>query len=131
MANVQILKVGHAFFEGARGARGGAPSKDSICGVALVQGNLVTFGGRRGGELRYKTEKKINRTQVLANFDRKLVGNPFGKDIDAVYSELKTESERTVMVPGLTEMVGKGFYRAMAAGKLNTRATKAPTKTVE
>jgi hypothetical protein len=55
MAKIEILAVAHALIAGARGEAGGAPSKDSVVGVALVQGNLVTFGGRRGGVLRYFT----------------------------------------------------------------------------
>ena len=76
MKNVQILKVAHALIAGTRGEKGGAASKDSVFGVALVQGNVVTFGGRRGGVLRFKTEKKTNLDGALAKFAGKLTGNP-------------------------------------------------------
>lgn len=119
MTNVQILNVAHAFISGARGDAGGSPSKDSVFGLALIQGNLVSFSGRRGGVLRFKTYKKAEMTVQRARFEKKLTGNPFGKDVAATY-ELLTGVARDVMLPGFAETVGKGFYTAMANKKLNT-----------
>lgn len=123
MANVQIIFAAHAMISGARGTAGGAPSKDSIVGVALVQGNVVSFGGRRGGVLRYKTYLKANLAQVLAKFESKLTGNPFGKNVVGCYTKIE-ESAFDMLVPDLTNTVCRGFYKAMANKKLNTRSTK-------
>jgi hypothetical protein len=133
MANVQILGLAHAMFNGVRGEAGGAPSKDSIFGIALVQGNLISFGGRRGGTLRFKTYKKTERDAQTARFTKKLSGNPFGKNIDAHYTQV---NDAVVMA----ELVGADFeaklatayYKAMANKKLNTysRVPKAAKQAV-
>lgn len=128
MANVQILNVAHAFFLGARGEAGGAPSKDSIVGVALVQGNLVTFGGRRGGKLKFHTHKKANMEAVIARYTKKLSGNPFGNAIDAHYVAINNVVEMQVLLGAtFADSIGTGFYKAMANKQLNinTRLPKA------
>lgn len=114
-ANVQILKVGHALVQGARGDAGGAPSKDSVFGVALIQGNLVTFGGRRGGVLRFKTYRKTDISSVLAKFDGKTVKAQGG----FAYKDV-TNTDSLVTGDALAKM----FYKAMANRKLNTRSTQ-------
>lgn len=127
MANaqtVEILKVGHALVAGTRGDNGGAPSKDSIWGLARIQGNLVKFYGRRGGVLRYKTARKVDLELVLAQYESKLAGTD-GKGIQ--YKDL-TADEQAIVVPGLQDFVKKGFYTAMGKGKLNNRDTKKPAK---
>lgn len=124
MKNVQIIAVGHAFHSGARGDAGGAPSKDSVFGLALIQGNLVSFGGRRNGVLRFKTYKKAELNTQRERFEKKMAGSPFGKNVEAAY-ELLTGPARDVMLPGLEEKVGAGFYKAMANKKLNTYKGKA------
>jgi hypothetical protein len=122
MANVQILAVGRALVQGARGVRGGAPSKDSVWGVAMVDKNLVKFFGRTGGVLRYKTESSKNKDAAMAMFQDKLT-KPFktngGEPV--VYSDVTATFND--VIPGLAEIVGKGFYKATFDRKVNTRAT--------
>jgi hypothetical protein len=127
-AKVQILKVGHAMFLGARGEAGGAPSKDSIVGVALISNSLVTFGGRRHGTLKFYTHPKAQMDNVLAKFQKKLTGNPFGKAIDARYDELtRAAAKKEILGADFAEQLSKGFNAARRHGKLNinTRATAA------
>ena len=130
MKNVQILKVAHALIAGARGVAGGAPSKDSVFGVALVNGNVTTFGGRRGGVLRFKTEKKVNLEGALAKFASKLTGNPFGKQVIGCYTEVIDAAALETLIPNTAEVIGKGYYTAMGTGKLNNRATAKKPKVV-
>jgi hypothetical protein len=118
MAKVEILKVGHALVAGVRGDKGGAPSKDSVWGLAFVGSTLVKFFGRRGGVLRFKTEKKANLPEALAMFEDKLAG----KGLEYNYSEVAPKNFES-LVPNLNEVVGKGYYAAVKAGKLNNRAT--------
>jgi hypothetical protein len=122
---VEILGLAHATFNGTRGEAGGAPSKDSIFGLALVQGNVVTFGGRRGGTLRFKTYKKPELEAQKERFAAKLTGNPFGKNIDARYSVVTDDVKAELLGADFdTEVVGRGFYKAMSAKKLNTYSRK-------
>ena len=130
MKNVQILAVAHALIAGARGENGGAPSKDSVFGVATVQGNLCSFGGRRGGVLRFKTYKKTDIDAVLKKFEGKLTGNPFGKNVEGVYAVVEGAALET-LIPNTAETIGRGYYKAMAGGKLNTNSTKKKAKVVE
>jgi hypothetical protein len=119
-AKVEILKVGHAMFLGARGEAGGAPSKDSVFGVAVVQGTVLTFGGRRGGTLRFKTYKKDELEAQLARFDKKLAGRPFGKNVDATYNLLDAAAQAELLGADFATQLGKGFYAATFNKKLNT-----------
>jgi hypothetical protein len=127
MANVQILAVGRALVQGARGARGGAPSKDSVWGLAQIDNSLVKFFGRTGGALRYKTEPLSAKAAALDTFQTKLTV-PFKTNggEPAVYSDVTATAEQ--VVPGLAETVRKGFYKARSAGKVNTRSTAAAKK---
>ena len=125
-ANVQILKVGHAMFLGARGEAGGAPSKDSIVGVALINKSLVTFGGRRGGTLKFYTHPKAEMDTVMARFEKKLTGNPFGKDVDARYEAVtRATAMNKLLGADFADTLRSGFNAAKRNGKLNinTRAT--------
>lgn len=116
MANVQILKVGHALIQGERGEKGGAPSKDSVWGVATVQGNVVVFWGRRNGKLRFKTEKRENLPKVLAVFEAKVAGKHKG----FAYEDISDDTARIdALLPDLAVNVGKTFYKDMGCGKLN------------
>jgi hypothetical protein len=45
MANVQIIKFGVVYNEGARGNAGGAPKNDKVWLIARVDGKLVTANG--------------------------------------------------------------------------------------
>lgn len=123
MAKVEILKVGHALVAGVRGDKGGAPSKDSIWGLAFVGGVLVKFFGRRGGVMRFKTEKKANLPEALTMFEDKLAG----KGMEYSYTEV-TGKALDELVPNLAETIGKGYYAAQKAGKINNRATAKPAK---
>ncbi len=125
MAKVEILKVGHALVPGVRGEKGGAPSKDSIWGIAFIDDvkhpgakRLVKFFGRRNGSLRFKTEKNTSMNEVLALFEAKKVGKEYS------YVELD-DAKREELCPGLVERVAEHFDRARKAGKLNQRSTKA------
>jgi hypothetical protein len=121
MAKIEILAVAHALIAGNRGAAGGAPSKDSVVGVALVQGNLVTFGGRRGGVLRYFTHKKLEMAAVMQKFESKLSGTPFGKQVAGCYAQVTDPEVMATLVPNIEETVCKGYYKAMANKKLNIK----------
>lgn len=125
MANVQIIGLAHAMFNGARGDAGGAPSKDSIVGVVLIQGNVVTFGGRRGGKLKFHTHKKANLEAVMARYNKKLTGNPFGKNVDARYSEVAADLRAELLGAEFETTISKGFYKAMANKQLNINTRKA------
>ena len=119
-ANVQILKVGHAMFLGARGEAGGAPSKDSIVGVALINNSLVTFGGRRNGKLKFYTHPKAEMDAVMAKFDKKLTGNPFGKNIDARYELVSRASTMNKLLGAdFADNLRKGFNAAKRNRQLN------------
>lgn len=120
MAKIEILKVGHALVQGVRGAKGGAPSKDSIWGIAFVQGNLIKFFGRRGGVLRYKTQRRVDLPEALAMFEDKLSG----KGQNYQYVDVSNQSQYNELIPGLDALVSTGYYKAMANKKLNTRATQ-------
>ena len=120
MAKVQLIGVAHAMFLGARGEAGGAPSKDSIFGLALIQGNLVSFGGRRGGTLRFKTYKKAELEAQTARFNAKLSGKPFGANIDAHYNLVSEAAMPELLGADFAEKMAKNFYKAMANKKLNT-----------
>ena len=122
-ANVEILKVGHALVPGVRGDKGGAPSKDSIWGLAFVGSTLVKFFGRRGGVLRYKTEKKANLPEALAMFEKKVSG----EGMEYRYAEVSPK-KLADLVPDLAATVGKGYYVAVKTGKLNKRATEKKAK---
>jgi hypothetical protein len=127
---IEIIGLAHATFNGTRGEAGGAPSKDSIFGLALIQGNVVTFGGRRGGTLRFKTYKKDQLEAQKARYNAKLSGNPFGKHIDAHYTPVADTVKAELLGTDFdVEVVGRGFYKAMSAKKLNTysRLPKAAT----
>lgn len=121
MAKIEILAVAHALIAGARGEAGGAPSKDSVVGVALVQGNLVTFGGRRGGVLRYFTHKKAELASVMTKFERKLTGNPFGAQVAGCYAQVTDAAALEALIPNIEETVCKGYYKAMSHKKLNIK----------
>lgn len=116
MAKVEILKVGHALIAGKRGEEGGAPSKDSIWGVATVQGNVVAFWGRRGGKLRFKTATKKDLGKMLSIFEAKVAGKHKGFAYEDLSDNAALIEER---LPNLAEMVGKTYYKDMANGKLN------------
>ncbi len=123
MAQVEILKVGHALVAGVRGEKGGAPSKDSIWGLAFVAGTLVKFFGRRGGALRFKTEKKASLPDALAMFEDKLAG----KGMEYSYTEVSPKNLDD-LVPDLSTAISKGYSAAAKAGKVNKRATTKPAK---
>lgn len=127
MANVQILCVGRALVQGARGARGGAPSKDSVWGAAVVDNALVKFFGRTGGVMRFKTEPLSNKDAVLATFQNKLT-TPFKTTGGEPVTYTDVTSTADDLIPNLAAVVGKGFYKARSAGKVNTRSTAAAKK---
>ena len=120
----QIISLAHAFVLGARGEAGGAPSKDSIWGIAQVGNTLVSFSGRRGAEtLRYMTHKQVEMEALKQKFADKLAG----KNIWYSYAD-KTGSVDQ-LIPGLAEQIGSGYYKAVAARKINnTRKTQALKK---
>ena len=123
-AKVELIKVGHALVQGVRGEKGGAPSKDSIWGLAFVAGNLVKFFGRRGGTMRFKSQKNADLPDALEMFEGKLAG----KGIDYHYTEVSPAKFDELHGGDLAEAVRVGYYAASRAGKLNTRATAKKAK---
>jgi len=126
MAKVTILGLGHALIAGSRGDRGGKPSKDSVWGFAQVDNVLLSFGGRRGGVLRYKTFKKTEMDKLEAQWLVKQAGSDKG----FAYVAIEGDVARDTLIPNLGEVIGKGYYKSAFLGKLNTRNTKggAPKK---
>jgi hypothetical protein len=124
MAKIEIVRVGHALVAGKRGDNGGAPSKDSVFGIALINFGVVTtlatFGGRRGGMLRFKTYKKADMDKVLAFYtDVKLTG----KDKGFAYKDLDAAARDEVLGADFADTLGKMFHKASTNKKLNTRET--------
>lgn len=116
-ANVEILGLGHALIAGERGERGGAPSKDSVWGFATVRGALVTFGGRRGGVLRFKAFKKTDLEKVQAQWEVKKAGSDKG----FAYESIEDADARETLFPGLIDAISKGYTKATIAKKINRR----------
>jgi hypothetical protein len=129
--NVQILGLAHAMFNGARGDKGGAPSKDSLFGVAVINNSLVTFGGRRGGILRFKTYKRTDKDAQMARFEAKLSGRPFGKHIDAHYTVVADAVKAELVGADFDAKLGKNYMSATFAKKLNTYSRKPKVKAGE
>lgn len=127
MAKVDIIKMGHAFHKGQRGEKeGGAPSKDSIWGIAFVGGSLVKFFGRRGGKMRFKSEKKADLPAAIEQFtNEKLSGFPFGKKLDCRYTEV-APANFNELVPDLETEISKHYYAALKEKKVNNRSTAKP-----
>lgn len=125
MAKVEIVKLGHAYLKGVRGEKeGGAPSKDSVWGIAFVGGALVTFGGRRGGKLRFKARKKSDLPNLTKQFtDEKISGYPFGKKTDCRYTEIDP-AKCNELVEGMEEQISTHYYAAVRAGTINKRSTQ-------
>lgn len=117
MANVTILALGHALVEGTRGEQGGAPSKNSIWGVATVDSTLISFSGRMGAKiLRYKEHPEKEKDAVMKLFDDK----KNGRGMSYRYVDITEAHEEEV--PGLIKQINIGFFQAQAEGKINRRA---------
>ena len=123
----KIVALGHALVLGARGEAGGAPSKDSIWGIAQVGNTLVSFSGRRNAEtFRFMTHKQVELEALKQKFADKLAG----KNIWYTYQDKTASAEQLVV--DLAAKVNKGYYKAVAARKLNnTRKTQAERKSAE
>lgn len=117
MANIQILALGHALVEGTRGEQGGAPSKNSIWGVAQIDDRLVTFSGRMNAKiLRYKEFPASKKNEVMAMFADKQAG----RGMEYRYVDITEAHEQEV--PGLVRQINIGFFQALAENKVNGRA---------
>lgn len=113
-SSVSILAVGHALVLGARGEAGGAPSKDSIWGIARCNKELVTFSGRREGKLRIKVEK-ATEDQLMVLFKAKKAG------VNMSYSYQDVTKKHEKVLPGLAARIADDFNEAQAAGKISQR----------
>lgn len=120
-SGIEILRVGHALIQGKRGDAGGAPSKDSVFGVAVINDNVISFGGRRGGTLRYKTYKRADKEAVLEKFAFKLTGKDKGFAYDDLTDNAAAQAE--LLGADFAASIKTGYYKAMAAKKLDTRKT--------
>jgi hypothetical protein len=118
MANVEILKFGHFYNEGARGNAGGAASNDKIWGIAKIDGKLVNFWGRRNGKLKFKTRFLSELGAVMEKWAEKIGGRTDGGD---VYTPVASPAMQMTLCPNLVADVTKHFYSDMSKGKLNTR----------
>lgn len=117
MATVTILALGHALVDGARGDQGGAPSKNSIWGIATVDNVLVTFSGRMGAKiLRYKEYPHTDKDKVMQMFEEK----KSGKGMEYRYVDITSAHEEEV--PGLIRQINIGYFQAVAENKVNRRA---------
>ena len=123
-AKIEILKVGHALVEGERGEKGGAPSKDSVFGVAEImmfgKPQLVTFGGRRGGMQKFKAYPAAEKEAQLARFEQKTVKAAGG----FAYTELAVDSDAYVEVLGanFAETLHKMYTVNFSKKNVNRRA---------
>lgn len=116
MANVEIIKFGVVYNEGARGEAGGAPKNDKVWGIAKIDNNLVTFNGRRGGKLSFKTRYAHEIGVCMEKWAEKTGARRDGGDI---YTELKGPMIKMV-APSIDADLVKGFYSKMSRGMLNT-----------
>lgn len=116
---IAILALGHAFVEGERGAAGGAPSKNSIWGVARVNKELVTFSGRINGKLRIKVETS-SEADLMHMFKAKKAG------LGMSYSYTDITKKAGKLVPDLTERLVADYNEAKADGKLEPRKMAVP-----
>lgn len=141
-AKIAILKVGHALVAGERGEKGGAPSKDSIFGVAEImmfgKPQLVTFGGRRGGMQKFKAYPATEKEAQLARYEQKTVKAAGG----FAYADVVVDSEQFVELlgAGFAETLHKMYTVNFSKKNVNRRAfdkaaekkaTKAPAKKAE
>lgn len=110
-ATVEILGFGHAYNEGERGMAGGAAQNDKIWGYGRVGNTLVSFWGRRGGALRFKTFFASEKAEVEAIYASK---------VKSKYIAIRNESMMETLRPGLKEGIIAAYYSAMSKGKLNT-----------
>lgn len=112
---VQILRVGHALVQGSRGDAGGAPSKNSIWGVATVGASLVTFSGRVGGTLRFKARHTSMKDAMITLFGDKLEG----KGMDYHYKDVTADHSK--VYENLDARILSDYKAAKAASLINVR----------
>ncbi len=118
-AQVEVVKFGAFYNEGARGANGGAAKNDKVWGIAKINGSLVTFWGRRNGKLKFKTMPgSAGARAAEAKWAEKIGGRTDGGD---VYMSVSNEGVRSMLCPTLKQDLTTFFYSDMALGKLNTR----------
>ena len=112
MANVQILKF--CSFYSERTVRG----SDKIWGIAQVENTLVTFWGRRGNTLRFKTQAKTtaNYSDLLVQFIERTDPRRKGDSYTACSNEAMIER----LCPDLKTQIASDYYRGMSRGTLNT-----------
>lgn len=116
-ALVTIEKFGAFYNEGARGMRGGAAQNDKVWGIARINNITVTFWGRRGGTMRFKTHIGAKgKLDALAKWAEK-TGRSNSRD---VYFEVREGQMRESLAPRLEQALEHYFYSAMSLGKLNT-----------
>lgn len=127
---VTVIRVGHALVKGTRGEAGGAPSKNSVWGVAKVGSALVTFSGRVGGTLRFKARHASMQEAMLQLFADKCAG----KGMD--YSYVDVTDKFDTVYEGLEKRILSDYKAAKAADAINVRdahvkaeAPKVETKT--
>jgi dihydroxyacetone kinase-like predicted kinase len=119
MAKIEILNVGHALIAGARGEAGGAPSKDSIFGVAIIAGNkLVTFGGRRNGMQKFKAYPMTQKATQLERYAFKLTG----KDKGFAYTDLDAAAQAELLGATFADDLAAMYYKNEQKKNVNRRA---------
>jgi hypothetical protein len=116
MSQVEIVKFAVFYNDGARGNAGGAPQNDKVWGIARVDGKLMTFNGRRGGKLSFKTRYNHEMEVCLDKWSEKTGKRRDGGDI---YTELSGPMIKMV-APTIEADIVKGFYSKMSRGMLNT-----------
>lgn len=114
-SKVAVLAVGHALVAGDRGTAGGAPSKDSIWGIAHIGRDLVTFSGRRGGKLRFKAEARGSESTLAEVFKAKKAG----AGMNYHYTDITKRVEK--VVPDLASRIASDYTADVAAGKVTGR----------
>lgn len=112
---VSVIRVGHALVQGPRGEAGGAPSKNSIWGVAQIGRDLVTFSARVGGTLRFKARHASMRDAMIQLFADKVAGKGMDynyKDVTSSYAKVDDT---------LASRLADDYKAASTDGKITTR----------
>lgn len=112
MAQVEILGF-CSFYNEQAGVRG----SDKIWGIAQVENTLVTFWGRRGSTLRFKTHLKSpsKLSQLRGEFSDRCNRRSGDR-----YTPISNPGMIQSLVPNLASQISSNFYSAMSRGTLNT-----------
>jgi hypothetical protein len=111
-AQVQIINFGCFYGPGAKTVH-----SDKVWGNAEINGSLVSFWGKRGGRLSFKTRAGAQgRRDAEMKWAEKIGGRTSG-DVYTVVSDAKIQR---LLCPTLAEDVVSHYYSKMSKGQLKT-----------